>query len=147
MAPLFLLALWPVVEIALFVLVGGQVGVWGVLGLVALGVLVGGAILRLSGPRAMADLRGAMARGQDPAPAMVTGALRAMAGMLFILPGFASDLVAALIMLPPVANVIVARIRARAVAAAPRETVIDGAYKDVTPDRQPTHEPSQWTRH
>jgi UPF0716 protein FxsA len=151
---LIVLLLWPLTEIALFVLVGGQVGVWGVLGLVALGVVAGVALLRLSGGQAIGGLRQSMAAGQDPAPALVGGALRAMAAGLLIAPGFLSDLIGILLLLPPVQAVIIDRIRGRIVAAGmqarqqePRDTVIEGEFDDVTPGPRPTHRPSEWTRH
>jgi UPF0716 protein FxsA len=154
MAPLLILVLWPVIEISLFVLVGGQVGVWGVLGLIALAALAGVLLLRLWGGQAVAQLRQGVAAGQDPGPALVAGALRAMGAGLLILPGFLSDAVGLLLLLPPVQAVVIDRIRARIITAAmaagpvPQgDRVVDGEFQDITPGPRATHVPSEWTRH
>jgi UPF0716 protein FxsA len=148
----------PVTEIALFVLVGGQVGVWGTLGLVLLGGIAGVLILRLSGGQALAELRRAVERGEDPAPALVQGAMRLMAAGMLIIPGFFTDFLALLLLLPPVQKMIFARIRGRILAAAmaagrgrpqgqPAGDVIETEWEEVPTEKKPTHQPSGWTRH
>ena len=155
MWPLIALVALPVIEIALFVLVGGQVGVWGTLGLVFLAAFAGVMILRLTGGQALADLRRAVERGQDPGPAMVTGAMRLMAAGMLIVPGFFTDLLGIALLLPPVQALIFARIRGQFVAAAmatgprrapPQDIVIEGEFEEISA-KKPTHQPSGWTRH
>lgn len=165
MAPLLAALALPLGEIAVFVLVGGWIGVWSVLGLVALSMLAGVLILRGEGVGAMAALRQAAQGGVDPGPILARGAMRVFAGMLLIVPGFLTDLLALALLLPATQGFVLARLRARFPAAPHRPgtgsgDVIDGTFKDLgqgpkpddraegsLPGPTPTHRPSGWTRH
>lgn len=74
--------------------VGGWLGGWATFGLLALGVLVGGFLLNLQNAR-NSMLRGSALGGNDIL-------FRLLAGLLFIFPGFISDALALLLLLPPV---------------------------------------------
>ena len=58
--------IWTLLEVAAFVLAGRAVGVLGVIALVLLTALLGGALLRRQGARALSELRGGVRRGGDP---------------------------------------------------------------------------------
>jgi UPF0716 protein FxsA len=98
----FVLLLFPLVEIAAFVAVGREIGVMAVLGLVLLGVVVGSLLIRSTGLNAFRDARAEMDAGRDPGPRIVRSFLHAVAGILFIAPGFVSDAFALVLLLPPV---------------------------------------------
>ena len=92
----------PLFEIAGFILVGKAIGVLATLGLVLLSALVGVAILRIRGVAMPQRLRAALSSGTLPAEAFADGALVAVAAMLLIVPGFATDLLGLLLLVPPV---------------------------------------------
>lgn len=97
-------------EIASLVIVGSVLGWWT---LAALAAAMALGFFLLSG-RAFTVGReavAAVAQGQSPAPALVDGVLIAVAGLLLIIPGFASDIVGLALLVPPVR----APLRARAV--------------------------------
>lgn len=122
---LLVLVLLMLAEIALFVAVGGVIGVWGVLGLVVLSALAGVAILRGRLARIGVLLRA----GDDPARLLAQGAFTAMGAMLLILPGFLTDAVGLLLLVPPVQRLITARIAPRAhVRTARWDGVIEGEF-------------------
>lgn len=156
--PVFLLLLlWPLIEIALFVTVGGAIGLWLTL-LVVLGTGFGGIfLLRNLGLRSADRLRAEMGRMRDPVGTAGNGALLALAAMLLILPGFLTDFLGALLLLPPLRKALVAQMAQRMGVASMRSDqparrsdgiVIDGEFVEVDPDptRQPGP-PSGWTRH
>ena len=134
---------WPLVEIALFVVIGGKIGLWATLAWVLLTGVLGVLALRLTMARTALDLR-AM---RDPARMAAGGAMGMLGGLLLILPGFLTDALGLLLLLPPVqalaARVISSRIRVVRPRTSRDAGVIDGEYTDVTPNRDG---PSGWTR-
>lgn len=99
--PLLLLAL-PLIEIALFILVGRAIGVLPTLGLVILAVIVGGFVLRQQGLGVLNRMRTNMQTGTLPGQTLFDGMLLAVAAVLLIIPGFLGDFIAILLLLPPV---------------------------------------------
>lgn len=147
---------WPLIEIALFVTLGGWLGLWLTLAIV-LGTAFGGiALMRWRGMRAFADLRHEVRNMGNPVPVVADQAIYMFAGLLLILPGFLSDMLGLLLILPPVRHLLVAlaarRVGLRTGAgggrAAPRanEDVIDGEYTSVQPDQPPLRGPSGWSK-
>ncbi|WP_294924714.1 FxsA family protein [uncultured Paracoccus sp.] len=133
---LWIFLLLPIIEIALFVVVGGEIGVWAVLGLVVLAAFAGVALIRWQGMQAALDLQQSLDQLRDPARPMAHRTLLALAGILLIVPGFFTDALALLLLLPPVRNLILRRVAARARGVRvsygfPHERdagVIDGEY-------------------
>lgn len=116
--PLALLAL-PLIEIGVFIWVGGEIGVWPTLALVILSIVVGAALLKR---QTLSTLRAAQAEaraGRLPERQIVHGAMIALAGILLILPGFVTDVVGLLLFLPPVRDFVWHRLRSRIVVVGP----------------------------
>lgn len=99
--PLLLLAL-PLIEIALFIVVGRAIGVLPTLGLVIAAVVVGGFVLRQQGLGVLNRMRTNMQTGTLPGQTLFDGMLLALAAVLLIIPGFLGDFIAILLLLPPV---------------------------------------------
>lgn len=91
----------PLLEIALFILVGRAIGLLPTLTLVILSALAGGLVLRRQGLDVVARLRSNVSAGTMPGRAVFDTMLVGLAGLLLILPGFFSDLVALGLLLPP----------------------------------------------
>jgi UPF0716 protein FxsA len=91
----------PVIEIALFIEVGGEIGVWPTLALVLGAALLGALLFRLQGFLAWKRMEEAIRRGEPPVAEMFEGLLLFAAALLLILPGFFSDAVALLLLVPP----------------------------------------------
>jgi UPF0716 protein FxsA len=112
----------PIVEIALFIQVGGWIGLWPTLGLVVLTAIAGTALMRAQGMRALDRLRATLAAGGDPTEPIAHGALVLIAGMLLLTPGFFTDTVGLLLLLPPVRAALIrqaaGRLQGRAVVFA-----------------------------
>ncbi|RUV90383.1 membrane protein FxsA [Mesorhizobium sp. M1A.F.Ca.IN.022.07.1.1] len=98
--PLFLLLL-PLLEIAGFVIVGREVGALATIGLVILSTIAGSLLLRHQGFGVMARVRTEMDAGRDPSRQLAHGAMIVLAALLLIIPGFITDIVAILLLLPP----------------------------------------------
>jgi UPF0716 protein FxsA len=139
--PVFLILLAAVaVEITVMVSVGAQIGVLSTIGLLVLATLVGGLLLRREGVRTLGALQQAVAAGRLPQREALDGVLIAAAGVLVILPGFVSDVLAILLLLPPtralVRGLVVRRVE-RAVVRAQRRAgaiVVESVVVDTGDD-------------
>jgi UPF0716 protein FxsA len=98
----FLLLLFPLLEIAGFVIVGREIGVLATLGLVLGGVVLGALLLRKGGISAFSRVRTELQAGRDPSFSLVNGFMTMVAGVLLMVPGFVSDVVGLALLLPPV---------------------------------------------
>jgi UPF0716 protein FxsA len=167
---LILFLAWPLAEIAGFVLVGRQIGVWGTLGLVLAAVAFGIGILRwqaLTGGLSLNGMAGGQMRPtrsslQGLAFQAADGMVLSLAALLLILPGFVSDIAAIPLLIAPVRRAILARLGARfpigqgrtpdpSSGAADRSgEVIEGDYveiEDPETARKPQKGASGWTQH
>jgi UPF0716 protein FxsA len=97
-----LILLLPLAEIAGFVVVGQMVGVWGTLGLVLLGGLVGIMLLRIQGLQMLKRLSEEGREGRMPGDAIVQGAMIVVAAVLLLIPGFVTDIIGLALFIPGV---------------------------------------------
>jgi len=98
----------PMLEIALFIQVGGWIGLWPTLAIVILTALAGTALMRVQGLQALRRLQNAVERGQNPVGPIAHGALILVAGVLLLTPGFFTDAVGLALLLPPVRAALIA---------------------------------------
>jgi UPF0716 protein FxsA len=103
----------PLVEIALFIVVGNAIGLWATLGVVLLAGFIGALALRWQGLSTVSRLRSSINGGQLPAQSVADAMMIGLAGVLLIIPGFFSDIVALLLLLPPVRAGIYSFLRSR----------------------------------
>lgn len=102
---LFLLfAVVPVAEIYVLVTVGGAIGVLPTIALVLLTALAGAHLARLQGLSVMMRIRENLAQGFMPAEELLDGLLIFLAGMVLLTPGFLTDIMGLLILLPATRN-------------------------------------------
>jgi UPF0716 protein FxsA len=142
----------PLIEIALFIEVGGAIGLWPTLAVVVLTAVVGTALLRWQGLAEMGRLRSALDGHGDPSAPLVHGAMILFAGALLLTPGFFTDAVGFALLMPPVRRFVFAKIRERIVLRAahggdgtpPRPDIIEGDYETLDEGRRGG---SGWTRH
>ncbi|WP_298139648.1 FxsA family protein [Acidiferrobacter sp.] len=91
----------PLIEVVVIVLVWRAIGPWWTLGLLAAGPVAGVALLRLSPVRTLGHVHAALSRGRLPHEAVWEGAALGLAGLLLIVPGFFSDLLALVLLAGP----------------------------------------------
>ncbi len=101
---IFLLAAFigvPLLEIAVFVEIGGAIGLWPTLATVILTAVLGTWCLRAQGLATLARARAQLDRGALPAKELFDGACLLIAGALLLTPGFVTDTVGFLLFVPP----------------------------------------------
>lgn len=104
----------PLIEIALFIQIGGAIGLWPTLAIVVLTAIIGTWAVRSQGLGALARLQAALERGGDPATPLIEGVLILIAGVLLLTPGFFTDALGFALLLPPVRRALIAAGAARA---------------------------------
>ena len=150
----------PLVEIAVFVQVGGWIGLGPTLALVVLTAVLGAWQLRAQGLATLLRARDQIDRGALPARELFDGACLLVAGALLLTPGFVTDAAGFLLFLPPVRDLL-RQLLARYVRAA-METrtfaageeaggagrpggapgpIIDGEFRDVSEEAPPEGPP------
>jgi UPF0716 protein FxsA len=146
--PLFLILVGvPLIEIALFVQIGGWLGLWPTLGVVVLTAALGTVLMRAQGLEALQRLQTALARGTDPTGPLADGAAVLIAGLLLLTPGFFTDSVGFALLVPGFRRRLVGWIGARVVAGTtgarapfgptggPSDGPIEADYEVLPPDR------------
>ena len=91
----------PILELYLVVQVGRSIGVLPTIALLMVMSLLGGDLLRREGTRTWRALREALQGGRMPAREVADGALVILGGALLLTPGFATDAVGLVCILPP----------------------------------------------
>jgi len=97
-AVLFLII--PIIEIFLLIKVGGIIGALPTIILVVLTAVIGAGLLRQQGLSTLARFQQNMSQGKLPAQEMVEGILLAVGGALLMTPGFVTDTIGFLCLLP-----------------------------------------------
>ncbi|MCK4713448.1 MAG: FxsA family protein, partial [Marinosulfonomonas sp.] len=90
----------PLIEIALFIKVGGILGLWYTLGVVVATAFLGTWLVRTQGIAAMNQVRGSFSQMQDPSEPLANGAMILFAGALLLTPGFFTDAIGFLLLFP-----------------------------------------------
>lgn len=132
---LLALVVVPLVEVYVLVQVGQVIGAgWAILALLAISVL-GGWILKREGVRAWRALQVALGEGRVPTTEIADGSLVVLGGALMLAPGFVTDAVGLVLVLPftrPLLRGLVASRLARSVLAGP--VGFDGAGGPLRPE-------------
>ncbi|KAA5607554.1 FxsA family protein [Roseospira marina] len=92
----------PLLEIAVFIQVGDVVGLGWTLGLVILTAVIGTMLLRAQGVATLNRARASLGRGEVPMREVFDGACLLVGGALLLTPGFVTDSLGFLLLLPPV---------------------------------------------
>lgn len=103
--PLLLILIFigvPVLEIALFIQAGDIFGLWPTLAAIVATAIIGGALIRAQGLAAIGRARHSLDQGQAPVREAFTGICLLLAGALLMTPGFLTDSVGFLLLVPPV---------------------------------------------
>ncbi|SHJ86457.1 UPF0716 protein FxsA [Shimia gijangensis] len=155
----------PLIEIALFIQVGGAIGLWPTLAVVIITAMIGTYLVRNQGALAMGNLQRSFSELDDPTEPLAHGAMILIAGALLLTPGFFTDAVGFALLMPPIRVAVFkyarSRIRVQSFSMGSMHghpsqppnhpnggpDVIDGEFTEVDPNKKPTHSSSGWTKH
>ncbi len=103
----FIFVAVPIIEIALFIQLGGWLGLFPTLGIVILTAAIGTILVRSQGLAALGDIQNGLRGGGNPVTALAHGALILASGLLLLTPGFFTDAVGFSLLVPPVREVVI----------------------------------------
>lgn len=141
-------------EIGLFIQVGGWLGLWPTMAIVLLTAMAGSVLVRSQGAQVIAQLRTSFDDLRDPTEPLAHGAMILFSGLLLLTPGFFTDFIGFVLLIPAVRTRVLQQVKKRINIqtvqtgrrpGSPDDTIIEGTYTAEDPDR-PTG-PSGWTRH
>jgi UPF0716 protein FxsA len=149
--PLLLFGLFlavPLIEVVLFIQVGDAIGaLWTVLACVATAA-AGAFLVRRQGLATMASARQAMDMGRVPAVEAFDGICLVFAGALLLVPGFFTDAIGFLLLLPPFRHALRAWLATRVATMAdvhvrrgPGGNVVEGEWEVVRDPAEPSRDP------
>ncbi len=90
----------PVIEIGLFIQVGDMLGLWPTIGLVLLTAFVGASLVRSQGIQTLLSVQNRLRHGEMPAQQILEGVMLAVSGVLLLTPGFMTDAMGMIVLLP-----------------------------------------------
>ena len=99
---LVLLLVIPIIEVYLFVQVSNAIGFWNALGIVILISLVGVWLVKRAGTKVWARFNEQLVAQRTPSREVADGVCLLVAGVLLVVPGFITDALGLLLLLPPV---------------------------------------------
>ena len=149
----------PLIEIALFIQIGGLIGLWPTLLIVLGTAILGSWLVRTQGSAELGRLRQSFSTLQDPSEPLANGAMILFAGALLLTPCFFTDACGFALLVPAVRarafRAIRSRVRFESFQMGPQphrpsrpdDRVIDGEFEHLDPQKRPTHGTSGWTRH
>ena len=128
--------LLPLIEIVLFVQIGARIGFMPILVAVVLSAIAGVWLLRRQGRGAAGSVRAALIRGDSLPQATFDTLVGFLAGVLLIVPGFFSDLLALLLLIRPLRRGLGRRFSRttpppRAKADRKRGRILEGEYSSI----------------
>ena len=97
---LIALILVPVVEIYLFIQIGGQIGAFNTISLIFITAIIGVFYARYEGLNTLRSGFSQLIKNEAPIYEIISGAAIAFAALLLIIPGFATDLLGFLLIFP-----------------------------------------------
>ncbi len=151
----------PLIEIGLFIQVGGAIGLWPTLVIVVLTAIAGTWLVRTQGVIALSNLQKSFSQLEDPSEPLAHGAMILLAGALLLTPGFFTDGFGFALLIPTFRRAtfrfLKSRIQVRSFEmggshhpgqrAPDTGDTIDGEYEEVDHSKKSIDRPSGWTKH
>jgi len=120
----------PLVEIYLFIQIGAQIGAFNTILIILLTAVIGIYFVRLQGLNTLKSGITQLYKNQIPIYEMMSGAALAFAALLLIIPGFATDTIGFLLILPITRNLIFKYLGRKYKKEKVKDDLIEGEYED-----------------
>ena len=120
----------PLIEIYLFIEIGGQIGAFNTILIILLTAVVGIYFVRLQGLNTLKSGVAQLYKNQIPVYEMMSGAALAFAALLLIVPGFATDIIGFLLIIPITRKIIFKFVGKKYSKQKVKDDLIEGEYED-----------------
>ena len=136
----------PIAEIAVFLEVSSQWGLWPAIGAIFTTAAAGSILIRHQGVAVLRGLRDELDAGRFPARQICDGLCLLISGLLLLLPGFISDAVGFTLLVPVIRHFLISNLTNRIqthtsrmgdATAHPEGETINGEFADITDHPSP----------
>ena len=125
----------PIIEIYLFIKIGGQIGAFNTISLIFITAIIGIFYARYEGLNTLRSGFSQLINNELPAYEIISGAAIAFASLLLILPGFATDVIGFLLIFPLSRKLIFGRfINKFKKDEQTKKPYIEGEFEDIEED-------------
>tara|TARA_B100000902_G_scaffold376300_1_gene407246 strand:+ start:394 stop:819 length:426 start_codon:yes stop_codon:yes gene_type:complete len=125
----------PIVEIYLFIKIGTNIGTFNTISLVFITAIIGVVYARYEGLNTLRSGFSQLIKNESPAYEIISGAAIAFAALLLIIPGFATDMIGFLLILPLTRKLIFGKIFNNVeMKKETKKDYIDGNFEDIEDD-------------
>ena len=125
----------PLIEIYLFIKIGSQIGAFNTVLLILTTAVVGVAYARYEGFNTLRSGVSQLIKNEMPIYELISGATLAFAALLLIFPGFATDFIGILLVIPITRRLILGKlIKKNQYKKKETNNYIDGEYEDLDKD-------------
>ena len=132
---LILIIVIPLIEIYLFIKIGSQIGAFNTVLLILTTAVIGVAYARYEGFNTLKSGIAQLVKNEMPVYEIISGATLAFAAFLLILPGFATDLVGILLVIPFTRKILLSRfVKTNINKNRKKNNYIEGDYEDISDD-------------
>ena len=131
---LITLILVPIVEIYLFIKIGGQIGAFNTISLIFITAIIGVIYARYEGLNTLRSGISQLIKNEMPAFEIISGAAIAFAAFLLIIPGFATDIIGFLLIFPFTRKLILNNLTIKFKRKTKKNDFIEGTYEDIDDD-------------
>ena len=128
---LFLIIIIPAIEIYLFIKIGGQIGALTTILLIFSTAILGVYYAKYEGLNTLKSAISQIVTNKLPIYEIISGAALAVASLLLILPGFATDLIGLLLIFPITRRIIFRKVSTKYKQSNKSNDPIEGEYKDL----------------
>ena len=129
--PLILIIVIPLIEIYLFIKIGSSIGAFNTISLILITAIVGVYYARYEGLNTLKSAMSQIVTNKLPIYEIISGAALAIASLLLILPGFATDLIGLLLIFPITRRIIFRKVSTKYKQSNKSNDPIEGEYKDL----------------
>ena len=132
---LITLILVPIIEIYLFIKIGGQIGAFNTISLIFITAIIGVIYARYEGLNTLRSGFSQIIRNEAPVYEIISGAAIAFAALLLIVPGFATDLFGFLLIFPLTRKLFFGKIFKKFKSETKiKKPYIEGEFEDIEED-------------
>ena len=129
---LLTIILVPIIEIYLFIKVGSEIGAFNTISLIFITAIIGLFYARYEGLNTLKSGFSQLVKNETPAYEIISGAAIAVAALLLIVPGFATDLFGFLLIFPLTRKLIFGKFSKKfKKEQSEKKTYIDGEFEDI----------------
>jgi len=126
----------PLIEIYLMIKVGGMIGAFNTIFLILFTAVTGVFFARLEGFRALRSGFNQLVKNEVPIYEMISGAALAFAALLLIIPGFLTDLIGFLLIVPITRKIFINAISVKFKKKSNNKDFIEGEFEDKSNDKK-----------